>query len=93
MIGHIKFFNVRDRFGFIIPDGKTYRDKADVFFYETAFEGGIRGTIEDGTEVEYELIPHIKEHKALFVKATGRRYAPVNEPVREMRKGAAYGTD
>ena len=89
MIGHIKFFDVRKRIGFIIPDGKHYQDKADVFFHETKFEGGIRGTIEDGTEVESELIPNIRGPKALFVKATGRRYAPIHE----LKKGAAYGTD
>lgn len=87
MIGHVKYFDVRGRYGFIIPDGKRPQDKADVFFHETKFDGGIRGTIEDGTEVEYELIPNIRDQKALFVRATGRRYAPVHE----LKKGAAHG--
>jgi cold shock CspA family protein len=90
VIGHVKFFNVVKRYGFIVPDGKQAKDKSEnVFFHETNFEGGIRGTIEDGTEVEYELIPHLRDKKALFVKATGRRYAAVHQ----LKKGAAYGTD
>jgi cold shock CspA family protein len=88
MIGRIKFFDVRKRIGFIIPDGKSFLDKVDVFFHEHNFEGGIRGTVEDGTEVEYELIPYV-ERKALFVKATGRRIAPVHE----FKKGAVNGAD
>jgi cold shock CspA family protein len=75
VIGHVKFFDMRKRIGFIIPDGKTYRDKADVFFHESKFEGGIRGSIDEGAEVEYELIPNLKDQKALSVRFTGRRYA------------------
>ncbi len=86
MIGRIKFFDMRKRIGFIIPDGKTYRDKADVFFHESKVDGGVRGTIEEGTEVEYEPIPNVRD-KALFVKVTGARYAPVHE----LRKGVAHG--
>lgn len=87
MIGHIKFFN--GRYGFIVPDGKRNQDKEfNVFFHETAFREGTKGLI-DGAEVEYELIPHITDKKALSARLTGRAYAPV----REMRKGAAYGTD
>lgn len=88
MIGHVKFFNIGRRYGFILPDGKTYKDRADVFFHEDTVEGGIRGTIEDGTEVEYEVIPTNKG-KALTVRRTGRAYAPIHE----LRKGAAHGAD
>ena len=78
MIGKIKFFNPYRRFGFIVPDGKTYKDKCDVFFYEDKFEGGIKGTVEEGAEVEYEPIP-TDPGKAMSVRFTGRRYAPVSE--------------
>lgn len=87
MIGHVKFFDPGRRYGFIVPDGKRARDKEDnVFFYETAITTGVRGVI-DGAEVEYELIPHVKDAKALSVRLTGRAYAPVHE----LRKGVAHG--
>jgi len=87
VIGHVKFFN--GRYGFIIPDGK--RPKEDnVFFHETAFVNNAKGGIEDGAEVEYELIPNRRnDPKAFTVRFTGRRYAPVHE----LQKGAAYGSD
>jgi cold shock CspA family protein len=87
LIGHVKLFKKGPRYGFIIPDGKTYRDKADVFFHESNIDGGVSGTLEEGTEVEYEVIPHIRDQKALSVKLTGRRYAPV----REFKKGGTHG--
>ena len=94
MIGHIKFFNPAARYGFIIPDGTLGKDKTqNVFFHESAFREGIRGVV-DGAEVEYELIPHLKDKKALSARLTGRAYAPVTELRKnELRKGAAYGTD
>jgi cold shock CspA family protein len=88
MIGKIKHFN--GRFGFIIPEGKRAIDKNDnVFFHQSALpEGSIK--LADGMEVEYELIPHYPDKKALFVQPLSKRsYAPV----REFKKGAAYGTD
>lgn len=87
MIGHVKFFN--GRYGFIVPDGKRPTED-NVFFHETAFINRPKGGIEDNAEVEYEVIPNKHDDpKALSVRFTGRRYAPIQE----MRKGAAYGTD
>jgi cold shock CspA family protein len=87
LIGHVKFFNVTLRYGFIVPEGKRPQDKADnVFFHETAVTNGIRGPI-DGAEIEYELIPNYGGKKVLSARLTGRVYAPVAE----MRRGAAHG--
>lgn len=89
MIGHVKFFDWARRYGFIVPDGKLPQDKTEnVFVHETAFLNGPKGVV-DGAEVEYELIPNYKGKKAMSARLTGRAYAPV----RELRKGAAYGTD
>jgi cold shock CspA family protein len=93
VIGEIKLFKRVERYGFIIPDGKTYKDKADVFFHENNVEGGVPGTLEEGTEVEYEVIPH-KRDKALSVKLMGRRYAPVSEFPKSgggTKKGGTHG--
>jgi cold shock CspA family protein len=89
VIGHVKFFDWARRYGFIVPDGKLPQDKTEnVFVHETAFINGIKGVV-DGAEVEYELIPNYKGKKAISARLTGRVYAAV----RELRKGAAYGTD
>lgn len=79
MIGHIKFFDIGRRYGFIVPEGKRAQDKADnVFFHESAFKAGLNGHKLDGAEVEYELIPNIQDKKALSARFTGRRYAPAD---------------
>ena len=90
MTGHIKYFDSVKRFGHIVPEGKKLDDKdSQVFFHETDIEAGSK-IPDKGAEVEYELVPHCPWLRALWVRPVNKRsYAPV----REMRKGAAYGTD
>lgn len=88
MIGIVKFFDLEKRFGIIIPDGKKAAEKdCQVFFHETDIEVG--GKLpQKGTEVEYELLPHYPDPRALFVRPLSKRsYAPVQE----LRKVAAHG--
>lgn len=90
MTGNVKYFDSTRRFGHIVPEGKKLEDKASqVFFHETDLEAGAK-IPDKGEEVEYELVPHCPWKRALWVRPLNKRaYAPV----REMRKGAAYGTD
>jgi cold shock CspA family protein len=90
LTGIVKHFDLVKRFGFIIPEGKKAEHKdVQVFFHETDIEAGSK-LPGKGQEVEYELLPHYPNPRALWVRPLNRRtYAPV----REMRKGAAYGTD
>ena len=87
MIGHIKFFDVRKRYGIIIPEGVSVSDRGrHVFFYEDVLEGG---SAHPGQPVEYSLLPDYPTARALSVKLLGKRsYVPINQTRRE-----AYGTD
>jgi cold shock CspA family protein len=92
VIGHVKFFNVDQRYGIIVPEGKSPGKRDEhVFFYENVLEDGVKDSqVNSGAEVEYELIPNIPWKRALWVRPLSRRsYAPVSE----LRKGAAYGSD
>lgn len=89
MTGYIKFFDVRRRFGYIVPNGVS-RNDADkhVFFYEDTLSGGqpVSGEI-----VEFALNPHYPNpcyptRRALTVQLLSKPSAvPIN------RKAVANG--
>lgn len=84
MTGVVKFYDAVKGYGFIEPEsgGK------DVFFHQSSLQE-VRH-VSTGHEVEYSLFPVFKKPRAVTVRVlSNRTYAPV----REMKKGAAYGTD
>ena len=85
MTGHIKFFNSEKRFGFIIPEGVSSRDRMQhVFFYEDV----LQGAVEAGQEVEYSLSPTYPSPRALVVTPLSKRsYIPINS----RKEATAYG--
>lgn len=86
MTGEIKYFDVRKRYGIILPEGVSVRDKEkQVFFYEDVLEGG---TPHVGQEVEYALNPNCRNPRALMVRLLGKRnYVPIDS----QRKAVASG--
>lgn len=91
MTGFIKFFDVRKRYGFIVPNGVSRKDRDQhVYFYEDALQGEpISGEI-----VEFSLNPNFPNpcfptRRALSVKLLSKA-VPINQ---QQRKAAAYGTD
>ena len=82
MTGELKFFDVRKRFGIIIPDGVSPRDKDNqVFFYEDVLQGNA-ANLQAGQEMEYSLNPNTKTPRALSVKALGKTaYVPIKKAV------------
>ena len=71
--GKVKWFNSQKGYGFIeIPDGK------DVFVhYSAIIQSGFR-TLEEGQEVEFDVVEGQKGPQAANVQVIGR--APVAEP-------------
>ncbi len=51
MVGRVKWFNSEKGFGFIEQDGGE-----DVFVHFTAIEGDGFRTLEEGQEVEFEVV-------------------------------------
>ncbi|HXM64458.1 MAG TPA: hypothetical protein VN950_26595 [Terriglobales bacterium] len=87
MTGNVKFFDVRKRYGIIIPNGVSVRDRDQhVFFYEDVLEGG---KVSAGQEVEYSLLPNYPTPRALAVRILGKvAYVPINQ---NPRKAVAHG--
>lgn len=90
MTGELKFFDARKRFGIIIPDGISARDKENqVFFYEDVLQSSA-DNLQAGQQMEYSLNPNTQTPRALWVKPLGKvAYVPINS----QRKAAAYGSD
>lgn len=90
MKGFIKFFDVRKRIGFIVPNGVSRQDRdRHVFFYEAELEGEARG----GEIVEYALNPNFpnpvfKNPRALSVQVLSK---PAYVPIDSQRKAVAHG--
>lgn len=75
MKGYIKFFDVRKRYGYIVPNNCPRQDRdRHVFFHEAELEGdGARG----GEIVEYSLNPNFpnpvfKNPRAMFVQVLSK---------------------
>ncbi len=49
--GRVKWFNGRKGFGFIVVDGKP-----DVFVHYSAIAGGGFRSLEEGDEVEFDIV-------------------------------------
>lgn len=87
--GFIKFFDVRKRLGFIVPNGVSRQDRdRHVFFYETELEGEARG----GEIVEFSLNPNFpnqvfKNPRAESVRVLGRQAVPIDQ----QRKAVTHG--
>jgi cold shock CspA family protein len=88
MTGAIKFFDIRKRFGIIIPAGVSLRERdRHVFFYEDVLEGG--STAHAGQEVEFSLMPNYPSPRALTVRLLGKTaYVPIDQ---HPNRKAAYG--
>lgn len=84
MTGVVKFYDAVKGYGFIMPADGT----KDVFFHQSALEEVKH--VSTGHEVEFTLMPLFPKPRALSVRLLNKR---TYTPVREMRKGAAYGTD
>lgn len=94
MTGYIKFFDVRKRIGFIVPNGITRQDRdRHVFFHEAEMEGqAARG----GEIVEYSLNPNFpnpvfRNPRAASIRVLSKPSSHV--PIDQHRKAAANGTD
>ena len=93
MKGYIKFFDVRKRHGFIIPNGcsKHERDR-HVYFNEAELEGQ---EARAGEIVEYSLNPNFpnpvfKNPRAMHVQVLSKpAYIPIDSP--QQRKAVAHG--
>lgn len=84
MIGVVKYFNLKTRYGFILGG----KGEPDIFFHENVLEGST--VPREGHEVEYELNPSfpVEKPRALAVKLlTKRSYVPISEG----RKRGSYG--
>ena len=92
MKGYIKFFDVRKRFGYIVPNGATRQDKdRHVFFHESELLEG--GDPRAGEIVEYQLNPNFpnpvfKSPRALELRVLSK---PAYVPIDSQRKAAAHG--
>lgn len=86
MTGNVKFFDPEKRFGIIIPDGVSVRDRdRHVFFYEDVLEGG---KVAAGQEVEYSLLPNYPTPRALTVRLLGKTaYVPIDQKRRAVASG------
>jgi cold shock CspA family protein len=90
MTGYIKFFDVRKRIGYIVPNGVTREDKdKHVFFHEAEMEGGgARG----GEIVEFSLNPNYpnpiyKTRRAASIRVLSKSAVPIDQ----QRKAVASG--
>jgi cold shock CspA family protein len=83
VIGVVKFFDRKGKYGFIVPQDGT----KDVFFHETALDGG---SCEDGQPVKFEFNHFFPKEKprAQSVTPLGKQG---HAPVQELRKVAAHG--
>ena len=58
--GNVKWFDNKKGFGFIVqPEGKE-----DIFVHYSAIQGDGFRTLEDGEEVEFEIVPGKKGYQA-----------------------------
>ncbi len=67
MTGTVKWFNDSKGFGFITPDGGG----KDVFCHHSAIQANGRRTLEDGQQVEFDLVEGKKGPEAENVKVIG----------------------
>jgi cold shock CspA family protein len=90
MTGYIKFFDVRKRIGFIVPNGVARQDKdRHVFFHEAEMEGA---NARGGEIVEYSLNPNFpnavfKNPRAMSVRVLSKPAVPIDQK----RKAVASG--
>lgn len=86
MTGEIKFFDKGRRFGIIIPEGVSFKDKyRQVFFYEDVLQGG---TPHVGQQVEYSLNPNCCSPRALNVRLIDKTaYVPIDQKRRAVASG------
>jgi cold shock CspA family protein len=94
--GYIKFFDVRKRIGFIVPNGVPRQDRdRHVFFHETDLAEGAHA--RGGEIVEYSLSPHFpnpvfKNPRAWSVQVLSKpTHVPAPVPIDEQRKAVANG--
>lgn len=91
MTGYIKFFDVRKRIGFIVPNGVTRQDRdRHVFFHEADLEGTPRG----GEIVEFSLNPNFpnpvfKNPRAQHIRVLTKNAVPIDS--QQQRKAVASG--
>ena len=92
MKGYIKFFDVRKRFGYIVPNGVSRQDKdRHVFFHESEWREG--GDLRAGAIVEYSLNPNFPNPVFTSPRALELRLLskPAYVPIDSQRKAAAGG--
>jgi|HubBroStandDraft_5_1064220.scaffolds.fasta_scaffold101482_3 hypothetical protein len=95
MKGYIKFFDVRKRLGYIVPNGKTRQDKdSHVFFHEAELLEG--GDPRAGEIVEYSLNPNFPNAifpnpRALECRVLSKTSYPVPIDSPQQRKAVVNG--
>ncbi|KAI8099462.1 cold-shock' DNA-binding domain-containing protein [Halteromyces radiatus] len=94
--GRVKFFNSMKGYGFIIPDDQMGQNDVEVFVHHTAIQnaGGFK-SLNEGEEVEYDLVQGGKGMQAAMVTAIGggpvKGDARANQRTQYQNNGGGYG--
>ena len=67
--GSVKWFSNRKGYGFVTPEN----GENEIFVHHTGISGEGYKTLEEGQEVEYEIVEGPKGNQATNVNATGKK--------------------
>ena len=67
--GSVKWFSNRKGYGFVTPEN----GENEIFVHHTGISGEGYKTLEEGQEVEYEIVEGPKGNQAMNVNATGKK--------------------
>lgn len=88
--GFIRYFDVRKRYGFIVPNGVSRQEKdRHVYFYEDV----LQGEVTSGEIVEFTLNPNYPNPIYPNPRAESVRVLSKAVPINQQQRKAAYGTD